>query len=359
MENIIEAGKLISRAKTICIIPDENGGDVNSACALALFYTLRELNKNVNLITEKFPDRLGFLIPSLDFISLPKNFVISIPQNTADITQIYYEKSEDGLKIHLTLGKGNIKKNDLSFYYSESKPDLIITLGINDFKKHLLENLNSYGFLLDSPILNIDKSSENTLYGAINLADGALMSEKVKKIIDVLGENLIDANISGSLLSALILETDNFRGESQYETFEAASYLIKKGASHQQIVKNIYGSQNQQINFLSAVFKNLENSEGSFFSVLRSDDFHHFGFREAEIAANQLKNNFLFENLLVLWQSHASEPKIKGLYLSREKDRLSKLLSLGGTLRENWTFLDLNTNNMEEAKEQVLRTLEN
>src|SRR3989344_1749129 len=95
-----EIKNLISQAKSICIIPSQHEPESLTA-ALALFYTLRELNKNVNLIIEEVPEKLQFLIPSLDFISSPKNFVISIPRSLADVSQIYYEKNEEHVKIHV------------------------------------------------------------------------------------------------------------------------------------------------------------------------------------------------------------------------------------------------------------------
>ena len=47
------------------------------------------------------------------------------------------EKNEDALKIYLTLEKGNIKKDDISFYFAETKPDLIITVGVQDYTEQL------------------------------------------------------------------------------------------------------------------------------------------------------------------------------------------------------------------------------
>ena len=130
-----EIKKLITEAKNICVIPSQNNEPESLTATLALFYTLRELGKNVNLIIENLPEKLNFLIPSLDFITQPKNFIISIPKNVADISQVYYEKSDSDLKIHLTISSGNIKKDAISFYFSDAKPDLIITLGIKDFRK--------------------------------------------------------------------------------------------------------------------------------------------------------------------------------------------------------------------------------
>lgn len=164
-----ESKNLITGAKNIYLITGQEPESITST--LALFYTLRDLGKNVNLVLDELPANLKFLAPSLDFISYPKNFVISVPNSVAKISQISYEKNPDALKIYLTLDGGNIKKDNVSFYFSETKPDLIITIGIKDYQKELSEKLNSFGFLLDSPILNIDNSKENKKFGKIDLID--------------------------------------------------------------------------------------------------------------------------------------------------------------------------------------------
>ena len=136
-----ETKNLIAQAKNICLIPSEHEPESLTSC-LALFYTLKELGKNVNLISENFPKNLEFLIPPVDFISSPKNFVISIPRTASNISQIYYEKTEEYLKIHLTTDKGSLKKDDISFYFKEAKPDLIKTFGIQDYKEQIDSKLD-------------------------------------------------------------------------------------------------------------------------------------------------------------------------------------------------------------------------
>jgi len=187
MENITESKQLISDAKNIYLIPSKEPEAITST--LALFYTLKELGKNVNLLIETLPENLKFLTPSLNFVSYPKNFVLSIPANIAKISQVFYEKNDEALKIHLTLENGNIKKDNIAFYFSETKPDLIITLGIKDYSKELSDRLNSFGFLLDSPILNIDNTSTgsvqaNKKFGKINLVEDKPLFETVMHLIN-------------------------------------------------------------------------------------------------------------------------------------------------------------------------------
>jgi len=256
MENLNEAKQLISEAKNIYIIPDQGAGKEAQTSALALFYTLKEIGKNVNLSISDLPENLKFLIPSLDFISYPKNFVVSIPSKIADVSQIYYEKDEQGLKVHLTLDKGIIKKDDVSFYYSEVKPDLVITLGIKDFKEEMAKKMDSFGFLLDAPILNIDNESvpiaspssipdevgtKNKNFGKINLLRDSSISELALDLVKNPHIESVNKEAATCFLAGIASYTENF-GNSKVnpEIFETASLLMKRGADLKIIKENIF-----------------------------------------------------------------------------------------------------------------------
>ncbi len=248
MEEINQAKQLIAQAKNIYIVPNSSEPE-SIACALALFYTLKESNKNVNLIQEDLPENLKFLMPSTDFITYPKNFVVSIPNKIADISQIYYEKNDDSLKIHLTVSRGNIKKENISFYFSEPKPDLMITLGIKSLKAELQNGLNSFGFLLDSAVLNIDSASPNSAqgsqtnekFGRINLIGQGALAEILFELAKADGGNPIKKEAADCLLAALIIFTDNFKGDKVTAgIFETAAALLKRGAEPKKVTDGIY-----------------------------------------------------------------------------------------------------------------------
>jgi len=231
MENQ-EVKTLIANSKNIYLITSEE--PEATASTLALFYTLKDLGKNVNLLIDTLPENIKFLTPSLDFISYPKNFVLSIPSNVANISQIYYEKNTEALKIHLTLENGNIKKDNIAFYFQEAKPDLIITIGIKDYQKELSEKLNSFGFLLDSPVVNIDNRQDNQKFGKINIIGDCSLAELIFGLAE---SNKKEPAIC--LLTGLVIYTDNFKNKITATVFEMASILMKKGADLQEIINNL------------------------------------------------------------------------------------------------------------------------
>ncbi|MCX6720838.1 MAG: hypothetical protein NTW11_03470 [Candidatus Staskawiczbacteria bacterium] len=251
MENQ-ETKNLIDNSKNIYLITSQEPEAITST--LALFYTLKDLGKNVNLIIESLPENLKFLSPSLDFISYPKNFVVSIPTKVAQISQIHYEKKDEAFKIHLTLEGGSIKKDNISFYFQEAKPDLIITVGVEDYQKELSEKLNYFGFLLDSPVVDIDNKQNNKKFGKINLIGEGSMSEVIYNLIkpDKSPEGHLDGPVTipamrglvgetaQCLLTGLVIYTENFKNKLSADVFQLASDLMKKGASLEEIVKNIY-----------------------------------------------------------------------------------------------------------------------
>lgn len=231
-----EAKNLIDQSKNIYVVPQKNNEE-SVACSLALFYTLKELNKNVNLVIEDFPDKIKFLIPSLDYISYPRNFVISLPNAKADISQIHYEKDDNNLKIHLTIDKGSIKKNDISFYFAEPKADILLTVGIKDQKEMELSEISTP----NTQILNIDNQQDNLNFGKINILNTTkTLSEVVLEFVKTLGESIIKKDAATALLTGLIAKSDNLTSHTSAEMLEAAAFLIKTGAQREQVVENLY-----------------------------------------------------------------------------------------------------------------------
>lgn len=366
MESFAEAKKLISEAKDVCVIPSETSKSESAPIALALFYTLKELGKNVNLIIGGFPEGLDFLIPSPDFISQPKNLVISIPRKLADVSQIYYEKNEENTEIHLTIDKGNIKKDNVSFYFKETKPDLVIALNIKDFQKHLGDRLDSFGYLLGSPILNMDSAlfsvtgeSENKKFGAINLIESRSLPEMALDLIMSLGNNSIKKEVASCLLAAMVACYENFKNpKTTSGALKTAAYLMESGADYNKIVESAQNTAPQTADFLSEAFRNMREENGTIISAMETDKFWNFRIGEAKEAAEKINGLGIQSDLLVLWKSHASEPAINGLFCSKKSFLLDKIArGMRNEYGNGWIFVSVPGSDINQIKEQILKLI--
>ncbi len=363
MESSSDIQKIITEAKNICLIPLENEPESLSA-ALALFYTLKDSGKNVNLMVDRFPDKLQFLLPPPDFISQPKSFVIAIPRSIANVSQIYYEKTDENLKIHLTVDNGQIKKENLSFYFQEAKPDLIITSGIQNFQKYLQTNLDSAGFLLDAPILNVDNNLANEKFGQINLVEQKSLSEMTMEIIRLIPQKTdifnaqpatLNKNSAQCLLTGLIIYYEDFRSRAtSHETFSMAADLINLGAAHQQIIDNLYKTTQQEVIFFTSIFQNLKNENSFSVATLDSKDFENFGEPEAKSATEKIKSIGIQGDMLVLWRGHSSAPSIKGFLYSKKENLLNVVAyQHQGVMKNGWVFLSIPGEDINLVKEKI------
>src|SRR3989344_1310310 len=366
MESEKNITQLIREAKNVCVIPSENNESESIPDALALFYILKELNKNVSLLIQDFPEKFNFLVPSLDFISSPKNFVISVPRNVAEVSQVYYEKNEENLKIHLTIDKGRITKDHVSFYFSEPKPDLAITLGIKDFQSRLSSQLDAFGFILDAPIANIDTETpldtnnqeENKKVGAINIIEKKSLSEITLDIIKSIDENLITKNVADCLLTGLTIHYENFKSpRTGHQVFETVATLVKKGANRHHIIDNLYKATKEQMHFLSEVFQNLKVAEPYDISLaaIDSDKFQHFAESQISAVVEKIKTIGVQSDLLVLWKSHASPMAIKGFFYSKKQDLIAKVAEdQHSAIKNDWVAIAVPGPDIEAAKNRIL-----
>ncbi len=359
MEKANEIKNIIREANTICIIPNDNEPESISS-ALALFYTLRELNKNVNLILDDLPKKLNFLTPSIDFINTPKNFVISIPRSSADVSQIYYEKNEDNLKIHLTIDKGQIKKESLSFYFEDAKPDLIITLGIQDFQKQLSQKLNSFGFLLGSSILNIDNDYQvNKKFGTVNIIEPESITELTLEIINI-AEGIINKNAANCLLAGLIIYYENFKShKTSADVFDTAADLIKKGAKNTEIIDNLYRSTDDEINILGNILKNIQTEENISVALIEGNDTSENIKREGfDSLIDKLKNVGVRGNLLVLWQNKDPEYSVDGFFYSTTEDLIKRITDFYKLKAKNGlVWISIKNSEANSEKDRIINLL--
>ncbi|MSU60695.1 MAG: hypothetical protein EXS52_02140 [Candidatus Staskawiczbacteria bacterium] len=355
----INLKQLILDAKNICVIPSQLNEPESLTASLALFYTLKDLQKNVNLIINDFPEKLSFLVPSLEYISSPKNFVISIPKSVANISQIHYEKNEENVKIHLQIESGGLQKENISFYYQQAKPDLVITLGINNFQKELESKLDSFGFLMGAPIINIDNSQDNTKFGQINIIEGQSLSESTMEVIALLSNDVIKGNTADCILTGLVAHYENFKSpKTTPAALKLGAQLMEKGADHRQIIDNLYKTTPAQMEFLTDIFKNLKNENDVYVALLDSPNLSNFGEAEAKMATEKINSIGLESNVLALWDTHNALSEVKGFFYSKNQHLLNRVAEHQQRhSKNNWVFLSMPEMHLASAKEKVITLL--
>lgn len=365
METLDRAQNLIEKSQNILIAPtQEMQGDILGS-ALALFFTLRKLEKNVNVLQEKIPEKFQFLT-QLPLIN-SQNFIISINGSEKEISQMRYEKNEEGLKIYLTLNKGEISAQDISFSNFSQNPNLLITLGASS-----LENIGGFfnqnsRLFYETPILNIDNQTFNENFGQVNLIEmTSSLSETITKLIRTMenaGKPLLDENIATCLLTGIVCSSQNFRNsKTGPQTFETAALLIEKGADHQKIIKHLYRQKSvSQIRILGKILEklNFDEKKGLYFAALTKKDFRDCTAlpKDLSSAVEELRFSFRYlPNLLILWESHASAASVRGILYSQKPDLIKKVLeNYENVSRGEGVLFLIREGDLDRARQNLLK----
>jgi len=378
MDPFDQARNIIERFQNILIVPSLNSPGDGLGSALALFFTLKKLGKNASILKQEIPERLGFLTELAN--GPDKDFIISVDTADRNISKMRYEKQGQDLKIYLTLNQGEIEAKDVSFAlapatekieFSDLNPaaDLIIVLGagsLEDLGDVFYQNTD---FFYERPILNISNLLENENFGEVNLTEiNSSLAEiliKLIKEIETDNEFLIDKKTASCLLAGIIWYSQNFRNpKTRPKTFETSAFLIERGADHQKIIQQLYKQKSiPQIKLLGRILEKISFNEKKevYLAPLTEKDFQECQATSKDLgfAVEELKLNFRFlPNLLILWESHASPPLIKGLFCSSRTDLISKILENfeGISKREGAIFL-IRKGDLNSAKEKVLNLL--
>ena len=322
MENYSRAKKLIEESQNIYIFPSQDFRADSFPASVALFYALKKLNKKVNLVLNKTPEEFHFLAENIQINPLPKDFVISIKEKEIKISQVFYEKTENELKIYLRTKKGILNKENIYLKNQNlnqnglfPRPDLLITLGIGNLQK--LGN----NFQENPPlILNIDNQIENENFGKINLREDPSMSlsDIILKLLRTMGKEVPeeDNRLSSpeSLLFERILKKIKFKGERNV----ACALLGKED----------FKETNSGPSNLSFSLERLKSE----FSPLR--DF------------------------LLLWQNYNSPLVVRSVFYSSDKNLSQKILEhFDGNQKGKGILFSISEEDLVAARDKILKII--
>ena len=374
IENQVKA--FISGSKNVLIAPSYPLQEDCFAAALSLFYTLKKLNKNVNLLAQDVPQRLRFLATPVN-----KNFVIAINNKDNDleekISEIRYEKNKDQLNLYLTLKNGGLSEKDISFALEEENmavfnqkpflepPDTVITLGVQSLKEAEKLTENELENLYDVNVLNIDRHSFNENFGHINFieTETSSLSALIFKLIKSINQELLDKKTATCLLGGIVSASQNSQNiENIPEILKIIGYLTKKGGNYQKIVQALYQKNSlSQVNLLSKILGKLEIKKGIYLATLKEEDFYETraSSKDLGFVIKELKSNFLrLPSFLLLWESRCSPIIIKGIFYSSKQNLVENVINeFEGTRKGKGILFLIRENSLKTAQDKISKTL--
>jgi len=361
MDNLKKTRKIIEKHQNINILPNPGLSKDSFPAALALFYSLKKLGKNVNLLTEKIPETFSFLIDKKPVTSQEADFRITIREAGAKLSDLFYEKTTGGINLFLKTEGGGLTKEDISFE-KLSNGTALITVGVHSFK-------DAQSFIEKEPnyIINIDNTTANENFGHANVIEtsSATLSEAVLNIISFLSENLFDEKISTPLLAGILHESSNMHNATlNPQTFEKIGFLVEQGADLKTISNKLCDkTEESTIHLFGEILTKTHFSESHSLGwvLLNENDFIETNSKPRDLKFTLEKigqNLFPFQNFLILWEHHNSPISINGVFYSPNKTLIEKLTNnLHGQRKGNGVLFKLNDTNLKSAKDQILNLI--
>jgi hypothetical protein len=372
MDDLKEAKDAIYNAKRITILTRDNPSQDAAGAALALFFSLKNINKIVNIpALQKFPNPTDILLEE----DGQKTFLISLKKN---VSEIYYEKKGEEINLYIKPKKEGIKLEDLSFKTIASRninsfqradqlkrpADLLIALGIENFQdieKAIEEDPDRY--LPQIKIISIDNSGLNQKYADFNLVKRLpSLSQSCAYFLKNFGPEFINSNAANALLSGVALFLKNAKPADQEELILLLSWLARNGAdfSLQANEKKEFRPGPGQ-SLLSEALKKIEFYEESalYCSCLAKKDFKsaEASPKDLGFVVAEMKTRFSVPSLLLLWEAQAQSgpDKIIGIFYSDREDAVEKINRRLGGKRKGGGILFLSRQpDLASAKKEIL-----
>jgi len=338
MEDFKGLKEAVYGAENITVLtPDDPSQDVIGA-ALALFFSLKNIGKNVNIPT--VPD-IPQTIASHSQKPAQKTFLISLKK---DVSEIYYEKKEGEVNLYLKAKKEDINISNLSFKTIVDhsladlpalgffqKPDLMIVLGIRTFQD-VERATESFPEQIPShiKIINIDNSSLNQKYADFNLIKNfPSLSQACAYFLKNLDPKIIDDNAANSLLYGAVSLLKGADKKNGQEALPFLAWTIKKGGD---LASFLGGGEANSAGkrLLDRTLRKLEPCGRDICcSILTVKDFGlaQASPKDLSFVVEKLKSYFRSPSFLLLWESgsESAVKKIMGIFYSDDEEAVKKI----------------------------------
>jgi len=329
--------------------PEKENPDKNAAL-FSLFYSLKNLGKNVNLWPHyKSLKTLPFYFSNLN------NFLISINKNGDIIPSIYYQDTEKNINLYLT-ANGKIKPESIYFApLKEEEPNLIIALDLE--RLDLLGEFydQNFKYFLKQTVINLN-NEEGEDFGQINFVkENFSLSGIVLNLLKELNKDLIfDRACSTNLLWGMLKFYEN-------------KSLNQKEANNFETFKDLpldYEKIKQSLSISVPLEKLLKNCE-----VSRKANFPFFRFnlQEDKISEKEIKNMLGFlrgdftylESFAFVWETHSSIKEVKGVIYSPSPSIRNELMaSFPAQNKNNLVVFKSRNKDMDQTIKNLFKIIE-
>ena len=224
--------QVVDRAQKILLTTVTNPPLGTVTALLALGIGLEEYGKKVNFFSEGLlPQQFSFL-PRAELLNSqlgPRSLCVAINYGREPVEKINYDNKEGRFEVYLTPFRGQFSPQQIEISYSGLDYDLIITLGAQQRVQLGRWTTDYASFLRQALIVNLDNSSENSLFGKINLVDAQAqtLAQLAYDSLKALGIPL-EQEKATLLLAAVLEATQNMRQPSPRLLRFSATLLDKK-----------------------------------------------------------------------------------------------------------------------------------
>lgn len=233
---IFQLRSILQSAQSVFIALAENADEDTVAAGLALYLVLTKMRKQV-VIASPSPVKVDkahfFAIDKItNHLSGDNTLIVSFPYQEGSIEKVSYniEGETFNLVIEPRNEKLNFSQNDIKFNFGRGDYDLVFVLGavqLTDLGSLYEKHSNVFS---RKPIINIDKASNNSKYGKINLIEDSPISQTVALTLKAL-RMPIDQDPASNLYTGIIAGSGQLSLDSASpDLLETIAYLMRSKA---------------------------------------------------------------------------------------------------------------------------------
>ena len=281
---ISKAIELVEKAQHVGILLPPEAGVDELVSAEVLWKILGARGKQIGLLSG--PSQISLSEDTIKNIAhpqtLPREFIISLDTSTAPVSEMRYEKEEERLNIILSPASSSIGEGAISYKSGRTLCDAAILVGVKDLEGLKSEKIEP-AFFTQTPIINLDVSPENKLYGDADLVDMEKISiaEVVYEFLTDLTGQPLGKEEATLLLTGLVEKSKGFSPDStNADLLLASSELMRLGADYSLARTMARGELPiglLQLAGRAAVRSRMDDSRGVLWSFLTPEDFEKTG----------------------------------------------------------------------------------